>query len=107
MSREVTLHASKKKGGASAKMAGKVRHVIVEPAKGGATTKTYRHPEAGQEAYNMPEPTPMIHTDPEAMGKHIVSELGDSFPAKSKGGSAARPATDAGKPADDDGDDDD
>ena len=98
MSKEVSMRASKRKPSAEAKkMAGKVRHIMVEGAANGASTKTYRHPAPGENQYDMPEPQPMLHTNAASMGQHIASEMADSFPkaaAKPKGKMAPAPADD-------------
>lgn len=79
--KEVSLRASGKKAPGMPKgMAGKVRHIMVEPGVGGVTSKTFMHPAAGQNSYDMPEPTPMIHTDGAALGAHLMSQMPDSFP---------------------------
>ena len=104
MSKEVTMRASKRKPSKEAKaLAGKVRHIMVEGAGNGATTKTFMHPAAGENQYDMADPQPMVHTTAAGLGAHIAQQTADWFPkaaAKPKGKMAAAPA-----PADD-GDDD-
>jgi hypothetical protein len=84
MSKEVSLRASGNKmkaPGMPAKGgAGKVKHIMIEPGVGGVTSKTFMHPPAGMQSYDMPDPTPMIHTDGAALGAHLVSQMPDSFP---------------------------
>ena len=76
--------SGKRMSGGMKSMAGKVRHIMVEPAVGGVMTTTHRHPPMGVSEYDMPKPMPVIHTDMKAMGAHLISEMPDSFPKPAK-----------------------
>jgi len=95
MSKEVTMRASKRKPSKEAKaMAGKVRHIMIEGAGNGATTKTFMHPPAGTQPYDMPDPQPMVHTSAAGLGAHIAQQTADWFPKTAAKGKAAPAAND-------------